>query len=154
MPLLGKPCCWHSTTTGALAHGFIVAVRVDEKVQTSPSLYNIENSMCWRPLALINFSLSPAENALNLKAPVTPNMPQFQLASTQNNNAWEVYVKNLPTDVPENQIAADFSADAIEMRGNNTALLRFNTKRKAEDSISWDCERYHGRYINVRWSTE
>ena len=193
MSLLGKSCCWRSTTTGALVHGFIVAVRADERVQTSPSLYNIDNSLCWRPLPLIMFcqpiispaqassplmqlmvpaerqaasagasecavcvnehSILPTENALDVRQPVTPHMSQLQLADAQSNNAWAVYVRNLPTDVPENLIAADFSADSIEMRGNAAAILRFNTQQKAKDAMKWNRAKYHGRYINVKWST-
>ena len=80
-------------------------------------------------------------------------MSQLQLADTQSNNAWAVYVRNLPTDVPENLIAADFSADSIEMRGNTAAILRFNTQQKAKDAMKWNRAKYHGRYINVKWST-
>ena len=66
--LLGKPCNWISTTDGNNKKGFVMAVRLDGKVQTSESLFQIPGDAIWRHYSLITvdkLSTSP-------KVPMVP----------------------------------------------------------------------------------
>ena len=155
--LLGKPCSWISTTNGEKKKGFVMSVRLDGKVQTSESLFQIPGDVIWRHYSVITLvtldklsTSPPSQVALVPKVPITP--PDAFKHSTSK-PAWTVYMKYLPKGVSADDIRADFNADGIEMEGGLTATLLFATKKMAEEAITWDLAMYHGRRIELKWST-
>ena len=159
LALLGKPCSWISIRDGEKKKDFVMAVRLDGKVQTSESLFqipgdviggHINNQATKHSLANNQHSIPPSQVALAPKVPMTPP-PAFKDSTSK--PAWTVYIKCLPKGVSADDIRADFNADGIEMEGGLTATLLFATKKMAEEAITWDLAMYHGRRIELKWST-
>ena len=144
--LLGKPCNWISTTDGNNKKGFVMAVRLDGKVQTSESLFQIPGDVIWCHYSLITVDKFSA-------TPKLPMPPPLAFKDSPSKPAWTVYIKCLPRGVSADVIRADFNADGIEMEGGLTATLLFGTKQMAEEAITWDRAMYHGRRIGLKWST-
>ena len=161
-----------------------MAVRLDGKVQTWESLFQIPGDVIWRHYSLI----TPMQPTLPVSRPILPTMPEValtnqatthSLATSQHSipptqvalapkvpmtpplalkdstskPAWTVYIKCLPQGVSADVIRADFNADGIEMEGGLTATLLFATKQMAEEAITWNRAMYHGRRIELKWST-
>ena len=171
---LGKPCSWISTSDGEKKKGFVMAVRCDGKVQTSESLFENPGDSIWWHYSLITLvtptlpevtltnqatkhslasnqhSIPPSQVALVPKVPMTPPLA---FKDSTSKPAWTVYIKCLPKGVSADDIRADFNADGIEMEGGLTATLLSATKKMAEEAITWDPAMYHGRRIELKWST-
>ena len=95
-------------------------------------------------------TIPPTQVALAPKAPMTPPLA---FKDSTSKPAWTVYIKCLPQGVSADVIRADFNADGIEMEGGLTATLLFGTKQMAEEAITWNRTMYHGRRIELKWST-
>ena len=168
-----------------------MAVRLDRKVQTSESLFQIPGDVIWRHYSLITLEkhpTSPMQTTLPVKSPILPTLPEVTLINQATKHtlagnqhsippsqvalapkvpmtpplafedstskpAWTVYIKCLPHGVSADVIRADFNADGIEMEGGLTATLLFGTKQMAEEAITWNRAMYHGRRIELKWST-
>ena len=65
--LLGKRCSWESRSTGNIDTGYIIAVRIDDYVQTSLTVNNLDDRQPWRPIERIN--LFPDAQMPPLKIP-------------------------------------------------------------------------------------
>ena len=146
LALLGKPCSWISTTDGENKNGFVMTVRLDGKVQTSESLFQIPGDDIWCHYSLITLDKLST-------SPKVPMTPPLAFKDSTSKPAWTVYIKCLPQGVSADAIRADFNADGIEMEGGLTATLLFGTKQMAEEAITWNRAMYHGRRIELKWST-
>ena len=61
--MLGKKCSWRSTTTGHLQHGYVVSMRLDEKLQVYPDKVNVPwHDLPWRPRSLVEVEGEAAVN--------------------------------------------------------------------------------------------
>ena len=104
LALLGKPCSWISTTDGKSKKGFVMAVRLDGKVQTSESLFQIPGDVIWCHYSLITLdklSTSPMQTTLPVTHSILPTMPEVTLT----NQATKRSLANNQHSIPPTQVA-------------------------------------------------
>ena len=104
LALLGKPCSWISTTDGENKKGFVMAIRLDEKVQTSESLFQIPGDVIWRHFSLITLDKNttlPMQKNLPVTRTILPTMPDVTLT----NQATECALANNQHSKPPTQVA-------------------------------------------------
>ena len=87
--LLGQACSWISTSTGLPQVGYIVAIRLDERVQTWCDKYSIPDGLPWRPLALVT---------------VGNTGPTVANADSNTSQTYKIFGKNLRKGITENML--------------------------------------------------
>ena len=148
--MLGKKCSWRSTTTGALLHGFVVAMRLDEKLQVYPDRFNVPwDELPWRPRSLVEVeseaavdtSRASGQHSGKRGAPCTDLVPCAGMII--------VYVKNVRKGTEPEVLKEDFQADDIRMQTASTAALIYKDQTAADAALAWSGTMYKGLWIKV-----
>ena len=160
--LLGEKRSWTSTTSGVVQFGYVVGVRIDERLQTWPDKFNVPIELPFRHRHLVTILGDEASLASGVGAlPASGAAPPFPPSGSQvlalpgtseTADMFSLYVKNLRKGLTPKVLGSDFDADKVKMCGPGSAILSYKTKAAAEEQLKWNRTAHKGLKITVMWS--